>query len=115
MEAMLNRWVLGVLAAMALCIVGTAVLSLRMSEAIPVFFVVAAISAPVAVHRVASPLGAGGLLVVLALFASFPAKSHYRVREAYGTLGEVVVTLAFLAVLFVLALGWRRAWRPWGL
>ncbi len=112
MAPYLNRWVLGVLAALAACIVATAVLTLRMSEAMPVFFVVAALAAPVAVHKVRSSIGAGALLLLLALFASYPAKTYYRLRENYGSLGEAVVTLAFLAVLFAVALGWRRRWWP---
>jgi predicted outer membrane lipoprotein len=105
-----NRWVLGVLLALALCIVATAVLALRHQEATLLFFVVAAVSAPVVLHRVRSHAISVGLLIVLADFASFPAKKLYRIEETYGTPGEVAVTLAFLAILFLVGVGWRRDW-----
>jgi hypothetical protein len=105
-----NRPVVLVLLAVAVSVVAAMVLSLRFSEAALLFALVAGASAPVVVHRVRSRALSLGLLTGLALFASFPAKKLYGVFVTYGTFGELAVTLAFLAVLFLVGAGWRRDW-----
>lgn len=111
MREILRQPVALVLLAVAVSVVAAAVLGLRYREASALFALVAAVSAWVAVNRVRSRALALGLLAGLAVYASFPAKKLYGVFATYGTFGELALTLAFAAVLFLVGGGWRRNWR----
>ncbi len=110
----MNRPVAAVLLAVAVAIFAAAVLRLRYSDMTLLFTLVAAVSAPVCLHRVRPPILSLGLLVALAFFASFPAKKLYGVDATYGRFGELIVTAAFFAVLFLIGGGWRRDWTTRG-
>lgn len=111
MGAILSRPLTAVLLAVVLSMVAVAVLSLRFSEASLLFGIVAAVSAPVVIHRVRSRALAVAALVGLAVYASFPAKKLYGVFATYGKAGDIAVTLAFLVTLFLVGAGWRRDWK----
>lgn len=83
-------------------------IGLRYSQATILFGLIAALSAPVVIHKIPSVNWAAGMLMGLSFFASFPLKKLFQID---GFINEVPVTLAYAALLWVIGFGWRRSWR----
>jgi hypothetical protein len=81
---------------------------LKYSQAVVVFGLVAVVLAPVAIHKLRHPALAAGVLVGLAMFASYPLEKLFRIGDTFQ---EFLVTAAYGAVLFVIGFGWKRSWR----
>ena len=95
----------GIFAALFVSYVGSVTLNLSYSAASVLWPLITAALAPSAVHRVESPNVAGGLLMGLAFFASFPVKRYLKLD---GFVLEGLTTILFAVLLFVIALGWKR-------
>lgn len=72
-----------------------------------VFGVVAALLAPVAVHKIPNPSWSLGALVGMAFFVGHPLKSALGV-QGYGQ--EMALNVACFAALWVIGFGWKRSW-----
>ena len=81
---------------------------LKYSQATLLFGLIAALSAPVVIHKIPNANWALGMLMGLSFFASFPLKKLFQID---GFINEVPVTLAYAALLWVIGFGWRRSWR----
>lgn len=104
----LNKYFWGV----AIAVIGTFVVAvpvgLKYSQASLLFGFIAAVSAPIVIHRIPDKNWSIGMLVGLSLFASFPVRKLFQLD---GLLQELPVILAYCALLWVIGLGWRRSWR----
>ncbi len=83
-------------------------IGLKYSQATLLFGLIAAISAPVVIHKIPNVSSALGMLVGLSFFASFPLKKLFQID---GFINEVPVTLAYAALLWAIGFGWKRSWR----
>ena len=83
-------------------------LGLNYLQAAILFGIVAALLAPIAIHKVPDIHWVTGLLVGLALFASFPLK---KLLPLDGYFQEVLLSMAYGAALWVIGAGWKRSWK----
>ncbi len=104
----MNKYFLGVIIAVFGALSVAAALGLKYSVATLLFGLVAAISAPLVVHKISDRNWSLGMFVGLSIFASFPAKKLFQLD---GFLQEVPVTVAYAAILWVVGFGWKRSWR----
>lgn len=81
---------------------------LKYSHATLLYGMVALVLAPIAIHKVPRVNGALGLLLGLAVFASFPFKELFQLD---GLVQEVPVTLAYAGMLWLIGMGWKRSWK----
>ena len=98
--------------AVNIAVIGTLIIAvpvgLKYSQATLLFGLIAALSAPVVIHKIPNANWALGMLMGLSFFASFPLKKLFQID---GFINEVPVTLAYAALLWVIGFGWRRSWR----
>lgn len=98
--------------AVTIAVLGTLAIAvsvgLKYSQATLLFGLIAALSAPVAIHKIPSVNWALGMLMGLSIFASFPLKKLFQID---GFINEAPVTLAYVALLWLIGFGWRRSWR----
>ena len=80
-------------------------LELRYSQCSIVFGLIAAVSAPFAIHKINSAGTVSALLVGLAIYGSFPVKKFFQID---GFLQEVPLTLLYFGALWVVGAGWKR-------
>lgn len=103
----MNNYGLGV----ALAVFGSMLISvqlgIRFSQASLIFAVIAAICAPIVIHRIQSVPWSAGMLLALAYYASFPLKKLFQLE---GFVQEVPVTLIYAGLLWVIGQGWKRSW-----
>jgi len=104
----MNKYGLGVLAAVFGVVVFAVPIGLRYSQATLLFGLIAAISAPIVIHRIPDKNWSLGMLLGLSLFASFPFKKLFQID---GFASEIPVTLAYATTLWVIGFGWKRSWR----
>ena len=104
----MNKYGWGVIIVMIVALVGTVPLGLKYSQATLLFGLIAAISAPVVIHKIPESSWAMGLVIGLSFFASFPLKKLFQIE---GFVNEIPVTLAYAATLWVIGFGWKRSWR----
>mgnify|MGYP001801350748 CR=1 FL=1 len=83
-------------------------IGLKYSQATLLFGLIAAVSAPVVIHKIPNASWALGMLMGLSFFASFPLKKLFQID---GFINELPVTLAYVALLWVIGFGWNRSWR----
>ena len=83
-------------------------IGLRYSQAALLFGLIAALSAPVVIHKISDAGWALGMLMGLSFFASSPLKKLYQID---GFINDIPVTLGYAALLWVIGFGWRRRWR----
>lgn len=83
-------------------------IGLKYSQATLLFGLIAALSAPVVIHKISNVSWALGMLMGLSIFASFPLKRLFQID---GFINEMPVTLAYVSLLWVIGFGWRRSWR----
>lgn len=104
----MNSYAIGIVAVVfcALFVAGTA--ALDYGRAAVLFGLVAALAAPVAVHKVTDRNWSVGLLLGLASFASFPINNLYGLTSFFYA---VPVILVYAAALWSIGLGWTRSWR----
>jgi hypothetical protein len=107
-EGELDKYVWGVIIAVAGATAVSVPIGLKYSEATLLFGLIAALSAPVVIHRVSDKGWSLGLLVGLSIFASFPLK---KLLKLDGFLEEMAVSIAYVGILWVIGFGWRRSWR----
>jgi len=81
---------------------------LKYFHAAVLFSVVAAVLAPVAIHKIPESNIATGMLVGLAVFASYPFRKYFHIDSL---IAYMLVTLACLAVLWLIGFGWKRSWK----
>ncbi|WP_298557907.1 hypothetical protein [uncultured Aliiroseovarius sp.] len=103
----MNKFGVGVAIAVFGAIAIAVPLGLRYSQATLLFGLIAAISAPVIIHKIPNNNYSLGMLVGLAFFASFPLKKLFQID---GFINEIPVTLAYAAVLWTIGFGWKRRW-----
>ncbi|SFR17363.1 hypothetical protein [Poseidonocella sedimentorum] len=103
----MNRIGIIIAAVIVLVPFASVALGLRLYPASLLFGILALMLAPLAIHKVPSPNWSAGLLVGLAFFASFPVK---KLEIVGGPVQEVLCTLAYGAVLWLVGLGWKRKW-----
>ncbi|WP_306115867.1 MULTISPECIES: hypothetical protein [unclassified Roseovarius] len=104
----MNKYVLGVVIAVFGTLVIAVSVGLKYSQASLLFGLVAAVSAPVVIHKISDVGWSIGMLMGLSFYASFPIKKLFQID---GIINEIPVTLVYVAVLWVIGLGWRRSWR----
>lgn len=97
--------VLGVVMAALLVSVG---IGMRYSVAVLVFGAIAVVLAPIALLKIEKTNVATGMLVGLAVFASFPARKLYQLD---GFIDAALLTIAYAVVLFIVGFGWKRKWK----
>lgn len=83
-------------------------IGLKYSQASLLFGAVALVLAPVAIHKIPNVNWASGVLIGLAVYASFPFKKLFQID---GFLHESAVTLSYFAVLWIAGMGWKRNWK----
>ncbi|GAA6193630.1 hypothetical protein [Phaeobacter sp. NW0010-22] len=83
-------------------------IGLKYSQASLLFGFVALVLAPIAIHKTPSVNWALGLLMGLAIFASFPFKKLFQLD---GFVQEAPVTLAYAGILWLIGMGWKRSWK----
>ena len=103
----MNRYALGIAIAVFGALALAVSIGLKYSQTTFLFGLVAAISAPIAIHKVPNKNIAVGMLVGLSAFASYPLRKLFQID--YFT-NEFIVILVYLAILWVIAFGWRRIW-----
>lgn|SRR6056297_2624043 len=104
----MNKYVLVVtIVAFGALAIGVAV-GLKYSQATLFFGLIAAFLAPVVIHKIPSVGLATGMLIGLAVFASFPLKKLFQID---GFINEALLNMAYAALLWVIGFGWRRSWR----
>ncbi|RFP88337.1 hypothetical protein DZK27_09640 [Rhodobacteraceae bacterium 63075] len=104
----MNKYGFGVFIAAFGALVVAAMMGLKYSQATVLFGLIAAISAPVVIHRVPDRTWSIIMLVALAAFASHPLKKLFQIE---GFAGEIPVTLAYCGILWVIGFGWKRSWQ----
>lgn len=104
----MNKYFLGVAIAVFGTLAVAVPIGLKYSEATLIFGLVAALSAPVVVHKIPDKNWSLSMLVGLSIFASFPLQ---KLLNFDGFLYEAPVSLAYLAILWVIGFGWKRSWR----
>lgn len=104
----MNKYVLcviiGIFGALAIAVA----IGLKYSQAALLFGLIAAISAPVVIHKVSNKNWSLGMLMGLSVFGSFPLKKLFQLD---GFINEIPVNLAYVAILWVVGFGWKRSWR----
>ena len=103
----MNKFGFAVAAAVLGALTAAAVIGLKYSQATLLFGLISAFSAPLVIHKISSVGWAVGMLIGLAIFASFPLKKLFQVD---GFVNETPVTLAYVAILWVIGFGWKREW-----
>ena len=81
---------------------------MKYSHAAILFGIGAVALAPIAIHNIQSANGSLGLLVGLAIFASFPLKKLFQIE---GIIQEAPVTLIYFGILWAVGFGWKRSWK----
>jgi len=104
----MNKYSLGVIIAVFGALIIAVPIGLKYSQATLLFGLIAAISAPVVIHKTPDKNWALGMLMGLSFFASFPLKKLFQID---GFVNEIPVTLAYAAILWVIGFGWKRSWR----
>ncbi len=104
----MNKYVVVVIIAVFGAMAAAVPIGLRYSQATLLFGLIAAISAPVVVHKVSDRNWSFGMLIGLAYFASFPLKKLFQID---GFLNELPVNIAYAAMLWAIGFGWKRTWR----
>ena len=104
----MNKYVLGVTIAVFGALVIAVPIGLKYSQATLLFGVIAAVSAPMVIHKISDKNWSLGMLMGLSFFASFPLKKLFQID---GFMNEIPVTLAYVAILWVIGFGWKRSWR----
>lgn len=104
----MNKYGLAVIMAVLGALVIAVPIGLKYSQATLLFGLIAALSAPVVIHKIPSVNWALGMLMGLSHFASFPFKKLFQID---GFINEVLVMLAYFALLWLIGFGWRRSWR----
>lgn len=104
----MNKYFWGVAITVFGALAVSAQIGLKYSEATLIFGLIAAISAPVVVHKIADKNWSLGMLGGLSTFASLPLKELLKID---GFLDEAPVSLAYFAMLWVISFGWKRSWR----
>ncbi len=94
----------GVVAAMMIAVS----VPLSFGQSVPLFSLVAFVSAPVVLHKIKDKGMSVGFLIGLALFGSVPLMRYF---EIDGFIGETLITLAYTALLFIIGFGWKRSWK----
>lgn len=98
-----------IILAIVLAVVFCAVfLGLSYLNASILFGVVAVVLSPVAIHRIPQSNLATGVLVGLAIFASYPLKKFFHLDSL---MLSIIVTLGCFGVLWVIGFGWKRSWK----
>ncbi len=100
--------ILGIVMATLLVSVG---LGMRYSVAVLLYGGIALVLSPLALHKIEKMNVAIGVLVGLAIFASFPARKLYQLD---GILDSAGLTIAYGIVLFIAGFGWKRDWKAKG-
>ena len=103
----MNKYGLAVTIAVFGALVIAVPIGLKYSQATLLFGLIAALSAPVVIHKIPNVSWAMGMLMGLSIFASFPLKKLFQID---GFINEMPVTLAYAALLWVIGFGWRRSW-----
>ncbi|MEO3476294.1 hypothetical protein AAFO90_01315 [Phaeobacter sp. CAU 1743] len=104
----MNKYGLGVAVAAVGALIVAVPIGLKYSQATLLFGLIAAVSAPVVIHKIEDKNWSLGMLMGLTLFASFPFKKLFQID---GFINEIPVTLAYVVVLWVIGFGWKRSWR----
>lgn len=104
----MNKYFWGVSIAVFGALVVAVPIGLKYSQATLLFGLIAAISAPVVIHKISNKNGSLGMLMGLSMFASFPLKKLFQID---GSMNEFLVTLVYAALLWTIGFGWRRNWR----
>ncbi len=104
----MNQYAVSIVAIMFLTIFLAALAGLRYSQASLVFGIIAAVLAPIAIHKVPKLSLSVAFLVSLAIFASYPAKKLFQLN---GFFQEFPLTLAYAALLWFIGIGWKRSWK----
>jgi len=101
----MNKYVFAVISVVLGTLIIAVPLSLKYSEATLLFGFIAA---PIVVHKIPNVGYALGILIGLSAFASFPLKKLFQID---GFAKGILVTLAYVAILWVIGFGWKRNWR----
>ena len=104
----MNKYNLTVIFAVFAALIVAVPIGLKYSQATVLFGLIAAISAPIVIHKTPDTGWALGMLMGLSFFASFPLKKLFQID---GFINEIPVTLAYVAILWIIGFGWRRSWR----
>ncbi|MEP3299934.1 MAG: hypothetical protein ABJO27_26210 [Pseudoruegeria sp.] len=103
----MNRYFFGVVLAVICALILGVQFGLLYSQAVLLFGLVAAISAPFVIHKIPGKNQSLVLLFLLAIFASYPFKKLFQID---GFFGEFLVSLGYIVLLYIIGFGWRRSW-----
>ena len=107
----MNYYAIGIVAVLLGFEALTAIFPLTYPQALLPSILIAAISAPIAIHKVQDAKWSLGLLVGLTLFASAPVRRYYlRSYVDDSFLIYAAVYSAFFAALWLVGFGWKRDW-----
>lgn len=104
----MNQFGLLIVCAILAAIVFAVAVGLNYFYAAILFSGVAMALAPVAVHKIPESNVATGLLVGLGVFAAYPIRKLFQLDSL---IASMLVTLACVAALWVIGLGWKRSWK----
>ncbi|WP_108815029.1 hypothetical protein [Loktanella sp. Alg231-35] len=104
----MNKFGLGVFVAVFGALTLAVPIGLKYSQATLQFGLIAAISAPVVIHKISDKNWSLGMLMGLSYFASFPLKKLFQID---GLVTDISVTLAYAGILWLVGFGWKRSWR----
>lgn len=111
----MNYYAIGIVAALLGFEVIAGIFHLTYPQALLPSILIAAISAPIAIHKIQDAKWSLGLLVGLTLFASAPARRYYlRSYVDDNFLIYAAVCSVFFAALWVIGFGWKRDWSQLG-
>lgn len=103
----MDKYFWGVVIAVGGSLAVAAPIGLKYSQATMLFGLIAAICAPIVMHKISSKNHSIGMLVGLSIFASMPVKKLFGID---GFLLEVLVTAVYMILLWILGFGWKRRW-----
>ena len=104
----MNKYLVIVLLGIGVTMAVAVAIPLRYSQATLLFGLVGLCLAPLAIHKIESAGLAGGLLLAVSFFASYPL---IKLLNFQGTSMKYAVQAAYIAIFFVAGLGWRRSWK----
>lgn len=104
----MNKYVFLVLAVVAGALFVAVPTGMKYAHASLLFGALAVVLAPISIHKVPAANVATGLLIGLAIFASFPLKKLFQID---GFVAQVALSLLYAGVLWTVGFGWKRSWK----
>ena len=104
----MNKYGFTIAAVVFMSLILSLIVGLKYSQASILFGIIAVGLARTTIHKVTEVNWAVGMLVGLALFASFPLKKLFQLD---GFTQKFLLTMIYAGVLWIVGMGWRRNWK----